>query len=116
MAEGFGPKKLQIIFVDEHNSTKMCSTCNQCVTLYSNRTAHCNACYTSWNRDVNDERNILNLGLAVIEKIDQTTFPNASVVPALKSLKPWNSSARSNESTEGNKVNFNFCYDIFTIF
>lgn len=56
-------KNLSIVFVNEHRTIITCSKCNVRIKIIRNRTIHCSACKTWWNRDVNKGSNILQLGL-----------------------------------------------------
>ncbi|XP_051159683.1 uncharacterized protein LOC127280606 [Leptopilina boulardi] len=81
---------LRIVFIDEHRTTKLCSTCNENMDIFRNRTAYCASCKISWNRDVNAGRNILNLGLVKLGIINKEQLPNWSDFRALKNIQDWN--------------------------
>ncbi|XP_043471135.1 ankyrin repeat domain-containing protein 12-like isoform X5 [Leptopilina heterotoma] len=69
-SEELGKDKLQVVKVNEFNTTKMCSRCVRPLKISKSphRYTYCAKCKTTWERDVNAGRNILNLAL-VQEKI-----------------------------------------------
>ncbi|XP_043481160.1 uncharacterized protein LOC122510516 [Leptopilina heterotoma] len=69
-------QNLRIVFVDEHRTTRLCSTCNENVKIYKNRTTYCETCKIPWNRDVNAGRNILNIGLVKMGMIPKENLPH----------------------------------------
>ncbi|XP_043477420.1 uncharacterized protein LOC122508244 [Leptopilina heterotoma] len=80
-------KNLRLVFVDEFNTTKMCSTCNQKMKIMKNRTAYCSSCRIAWNRDVNAGRNILNLALVRLGIIQKEQLPDSTKFRAIAKIE-----------------------------
>ncbi|XP_043477493.1 uncharacterized protein LOC122508281 [Leptopilina heterotoma] len=80
-------KNLRLVFIDEFNTTKMCSTCNQKMKIMKNRTAYCSSCRIAWNRDVNAGRNILNLALVRLGIIKKEQLPDSTKFRAIAEIE-----------------------------
>ncbi|XP_043463722.1 uncharacterized protein LOC122499434 [Leptopilina heterotoma] len=81
-AKQLGDKRLKFVKVNEYHTTALCSNC--CFDVIKSKSPHrflqCNKCRTTWERDINGGRNILNVGLideGIIPKeapFDEATF------------------------------------------
>lgn len=92
-------KNLRLVFVDEFNTTQLCSKCNaQMKIIKKSRTAYCSCCGTAWDRDVNAGRNILHLALVKIGIINKEQLPYWEYFRAIANLEDWPSASSSPSS------------------
>lgn len=78
--------KLKVVTVDEHCTTKMCSNCvnPMLISKSPHRFAYCKHCKTTWERDTNGGRNILNIALILEGLLNKSAIKNPNNFRALR--------------------------------